>query len=551
MSGAAPASRRWLFGPVPDLLFGCGVLYAAVFVAQAVSSDLMQAALPFALFPAITLLLGAPHYGATLLRVVDERNEGARYLRFTLALTAACVALFAFGLRNVAFGCVVLTVFLTWSPWHYSGQNYGVALVFLRRRGIPVAPLTQRVLQGTFVTSFLLTALALHGADPSGAYTPVSYQGTAYRLVPLGLGRSVVEPLFLATTVAFAACSLAAAVLLLRGARAADLLPTAMVWLTQTLWFVAPSVVRHFGFLPGIDPLAPEHAAYTLMWIGMGHFLQYLWFTSYFAVPGRPLADKLGYFGKALLAGAALWVLPTLVFAPGVLGSMPYDVGLGLMGAAVVNLHHFVLDGLIWKTSSGGRLRRLVADPPARAAAGGVPLRPLAPLVWVAGAVCAAVYFTGYFESEFGIRRALARGDVDRYKEATARSAWIGRESPRHHVGLAQLAQQAGDAQGARRELDRSLALYPTSAAWSALGTWHERRSERRQAIEAYGRAVELDPEDSGSLHRIGVLWLELGEPERGREALARAVELAPSQRVYRLSLERAEAMLGRAASAH
>jgi hypothetical protein len=548
MSAAAPSGRRWLFGPVPDLLFGCGLLYAVVFVAQALASDTMQSVLPFALFPAVTLLLGAPHYGATLLRVFDERPGHARYLRFTIALTLFCGVLFGLGLRDVAFGSLILTVFLTWSPWHYSGQNYGIGLVFLRRRGVAVSPLAQRLLQGSFVTSFLLTALALHGADPSGSYAPVSYKGTAYQLIPLGLARSWVEPLFLVTTVAFAACSLAAAALLLRRARAADLGPTALVWLTQTLWFFAPAVARHWSLLPGIDPFAPEHAAYTLMWIAVGHFLQYLWFTSYFAVPTAPLPGKLRYWGSALAAGSAFWVLPTILFAPRLFGSVPYDVGLAVMGAALVNLHHFILDGLIWKTSSGGRMRRLLADPPASAPLA-TPVRRLAPLVWMAGAACAGIYFVGYWEAEFGIRRALARGDVARYRAAIERSAWLGRESPRHHVGLAQLAQQAGDLHGARRELDRSLALYPTAAAWTALGQWHEKASQWQEALDAYAKAAELDPTDSKPPYYQALILLQLGQPERAREHLQRAAELAPGSRRVQLSLQRAEAQLRRSAS--
>jgi hypothetical protein len=541
MSAAAPQDRRWLFGPVPDLLFGCGLLYAAVFTVQALANERMQSVIPYALFPALTLLVGAPHYGATLMRVFEDRPAGDRYVRFTILLTLACLALFAVSLRSVAFGSIVLTVFLTWSPWHYSGQNYGVGLAFLRRRGIPFSPLAGRLFRGAFVTSFLLTALALHGADPSADYAPVTYRGTAFQLVPLGLARSWVEPLFLLTTIAFAVCSLGAAVLMLRGARATALLPTAIVWLTQTLWFFAPSVVRHWGLLPGIDPLAPENAAYTLMWVALGHFLQYLWFTSYFAVPGAPFRGKLGYLGKALLAGAALWVMPTVLFAPGLLGTLPYDFGLGVMAAAVVNLHHFILDGLIWKTSSGGRVRRLVADPALSSEPFGTPLRRLSPLVWIAGVVCAGIYFAGYWETEFGVRRALDRGDLGRFRTSIERSAWIGRTSPRHHVGLAELALDAGDLEGARRELDRSLALYPTAAAWAALGRWHEESREWREALDAYEQALALDANHADALVRTGQIWLRLGEPARAREPLLRAVKLRPDQRSIGLTLERAE----------
>lgn len=544
---AAPIAddRRWLFGPVPDLLVGCGVLYGVLFVAQAAAGDAMRTLLPLTLLPFLTLLLGAPHYGATLLRVVERAEGRERYVRFTIALSVVCALLFVLSLHDFVLGSLIVTLYITWSPWHYSGQNYGVGLVFLRRRGIAVPPLARQLLQGSFVLSFLLTVLALHGADPSGEYAPVNYRGTAYQLIPLNLPRALVEPLFLATAVSFAACSVGAAVLLLRRAGPRDLLPTALVWATQTLWFVAPSVVRHWALLPGIDPLAPGNAAYTLMWVAMGHFLQYLWFTSWLAVGRAPLAARFGYFGKSLLAGAALWVLPTLVFAPGLLGRVPYDFGLAVMGAALVNVHHFVLDGLIWKTSSGSRLRRLLADPPRDpAAASRRPPRWATSLVWATGAACVVISFVGYWEGHFGFREAAERQDLARYRAAVARAGWIGRASPRHHLLMARMALEQGDLEDAKRELARSVELYPTPEAVSSLAELYERTREWGPAADAWQQLVEMEGEDATRLYRIGVLRLRLGEHERARDVLRRAAELAPEDGAIRASLERAEKAL-------
>jgi len=302
-------------------------------------------------------------------------------------------------------------------------------------------------------------------------------------------------------------------------------------------------VSHHWGLFRGLDPLAPGNAAYTLMWVAVGHFLQYLWFTTYLSAAAEPLAGRLRYFGKVLLAGAALWVLPTLIFAPGLLGQLPYDFGLAVMAAAMVNLHHFVLDGLIWKTSSSGRLSRwvTVTDRPDPL---GAPRRWPAGLVWVTGAACLAIAFVGYWESEFGFRRAAESQDYERFRRAVERSAWIGRDSPGHHTQLARLALANKNPGKARRELERSLALHPTAAAWAVLGSLHEQASQWDEAIEAYRSAVELDPRDAGSLYRIGLLWLRQGDAARARDALKRAAELAPGNRLIPLSLERAEALL-------
>ena len=69
MTASGPTAGRWLFGPVSDLLLGCGGLYAIVLLAFAIGGAELRAQEAIWLGPLLVLLLGAPHYGATLLRV--------------------------------------------------------------------------------------------------------------------------------------------------------------------------------------------------------------------------------------------------------------------------------------------------------------------------------------------------------------------------------------------------------------------------------------------------------------------------------------------------
>ena len=64
-----PSSAPWLFGPIPDLLLGCGLLYVTLFVAFLFVGPQIRNAQAHYIFPALILLLSGPHYGATLLRV--------------------------------------------------------------------------------------------------------------------------------------------------------------------------------------------------------------------------------------------------------------------------------------------------------------------------------------------------------------------------------------------------------------------------------------------------------------------------------------------------
>jgi hypothetical protein len=157
-----PNTARWLFGPVPDLLLGCGVGYALVLGFLCVFGPEVRANMAPGLLPFLTVLIGAPHYGATLLRVYERREDRRAYAFFSVWATAALAALFVASTRSVWLGSLVLTVYITWSPWHYTGQNYGLAVMFLRRRGVPLDGLTGRCVPAWFGLSYAVTFLAVH-----------------------------------------------------------------------------------------------------------------------------------------------------------------------------------------------------------------------------------------------------------------------------------------------------------------------------------------------------------------------------------------------------
>ncbi len=66
-----------------------------------------------------------------------------------------------------------------------------------------------------------------------------------------------------------------------------------------------------------------------------------------------------------------------------------------------------------------------------------------------------------------------------------------------------------------------------------------------RGAIEAWEEAVRLNPRQYEALLNIGIVAVELGDPQRAREALARFVEIAPAAR-YAADIARARSILAR-----
>lgn len=547
---ATAPSRRWLFGPLPDLFLGCGLAYALVFVALSLAGPQIRGLEPVALIPFLLVTFaGVPHYGATLLRVYERAEDRRAYVFFTVYATALVWLVFAVGLHWLPLGSLLLTLYLTWSPWHYTGQNYGLTVMFLRRREVALDAVTKRWIEVSFWLSYALTFLTMHALLPSVAYAPASYAGTAYRFLSLGIPDAVRVPALVAVAAGYGLTLVVAGARLLRRGTLADLGPAFLLVASQALWFVVPIVTREWqiGWLAHLDPLGIEHAAYSFLWIAAAHSVQYLWVTTYYANASVQRTGKGLFLGKALLAGAAIWTVPTLLFAPGLLGKVPFDGGLALLAASAVNLQHFVLDGAIWKLRDGRVARILLRS---RTEGAQEPVSPgrgwLAPVVWTAGFASLALGFTITWFLAFEVPAAAARKDTRSLFEIARRLDAVGRPNAQVWGEIARIKLASGDMAGSRHALEQSLAAQETPDAWMGLAQVHEREGRWELAVEAYESLLRQHPRHVGALYRRGLAWLELGDLEQAAASLEQAAALAPSDRLVRLALDRVGPRAGR-----
>ncbi|MFI5215529.1 MAG: tetratricopeptide repeat protein [Candidatus Limnocylindria bacterium] len=509
-TASTPRASGWLYGPVPDLLLGCGLLYALLFVAFALFGPSLRALQPSFLIPVLILLVSMPHYGGTLVRVYDQRRDRRSYALFSVWATLLIAALFVWGTFASVVASWLFTVYITWSPWHYTGQNYGLAVMFLRRRGVPLSTGVKRLFYASFLLAYGLTFLVFHSAISLIDYNTSQSENAPVAFLPLGIPPALHRVLFPLAAAAYAATLAATAALLLRRARVRDLVPAAALALTQALWFSIPFAVRYFGVSTGLEPvdLLRNRIEDYFKWVALGHAAQYLWVTSYYARGSGSWRGFPRYFGKVLASGVAVWTLPVLLFAPLVRGRYEYAGGLALLVASAVNLHHFVLDGAIWKLRNSRIASVLIRAEPERPAGLPEPVAPrkgwLRPAVWVAATAGLAVGVSVLWLEDFALRAAFLRSDYAGLNRVLDRMAWLGRDNSAARLLAARGAARAGDWEESLAAHRAALAMSPDQPELQARIVWLARRlDDPARTVAQLRDALRLAPGSTGMRNEL------------------------------------------------
>ena len=544
-------ANRWLHGPVWDVLLGCGVLYFVFFIALGLSGPALTGKISLAGLAIVAIMTGAPHYGATLLRVYDQRESRRRYAVLAVWFTVALVFLFGASLYWHSLGIFLVSLYFNWNPWHYSGQNYGLAMMFLRRREVPVNRPTQNLFYASFVLSALLAVVAMNEARPEGSTTGAKVIGPFYYFEPMGLPIVWSTGLLTVGLALYGICLSVAIGSLLRRSRFIDILPALLLAGTQALWFVIPIVMRHWEVGQSFLPFSAEHGEYVFLFIAAGHSIQYLWVTSYFARKTDRYPGNFRYWLRCVLAGSALWNVPPIFLAALAVGVAAYTEGLALLVAAVINLHHFVLDGAIWKLRDGPVARVLLRN---RQEVGAQPVdsrnnRHLVRLcISLIGCVGVSIALLSWWENEFGFVRASQRGDEVRMQLAAERLEMIGRPRGQYHRHLAQVALARGDQREALEQLDKSLEVRRHPKSHFAKGHILRSQGNWEEATVAYETAYEIDPQPVKLIYRLSEALIHAGHFDRASEVLSEGLQRHPGNPVLlqeKAALSRARAEAG------
>jgi hypothetical protein len=331
MSSLAPPATRAYFvnAPIDFLLIGgfSLLLYAAYGAFPSTRTDHAMVAAG-----ALTVALNWPHFSATSYRLYGSaRNIGQYPATAVLAPLVAIGAVAGSLLSPLVIAPVFLKLFLVWSPYHYSGQTIGITSIYARRAGFPFCKVARFAFAGFAFLTFLSQS-ARNEVRPYGAV----YSGV--RMMSLGIPLWVPDVLTYAMYASGALALLLVADWCIRRRR----LPPLMMLLpatTQYVWFVSA------GEMVGFREFVPAF-----------HSLQYLlvaWSMYLHEQTGRGtlrqiVARSCRWGAGNLVGGAALfWLLP---HSAAWLGADPI-IAAGVVGAGV-QVHHFFVDGVIWKLKS-------------------------------------------------------------------------------------------------------------------------------------------------------------------------------------------------------
>jgi len=545
--GAAQACPRgpvWIYGPALDLLIGCGgwsaPLLMVAFLANRSNTQQWSVAFYF-----LALLFNYPHFMATVYRAYRTREQFEKYRIFTVHMALLLVVAGVLAHKLPALLPWLFTLYICWSPWHYTGQNFGLLMMFARRGELSPEPAERRALYAAFIASYVLLMLSFH-TGPSNDDMVLSLNVPAQWAVwPKA-----------ACAVLFLVCGAWALWRFRQRAGAwAPLTAPITLFASQFLWFVLP-----VGLELTLGLEVPQ-TRYSSGILAVLHSTQYIWITSYYQRRESAAEGKTGwrfsaYFATLVAGGIALFIpgpwIVSRVFHTDFAASF-------LTFTALVNIHHFILDGAIWKLRDSRIAALLVGDRSgekgAKAAEAAAESQPraegfFAVARWLAGAsggarlirVAALLALVGWgLMDQLHFYWATSAGELPALERAQRLNPYDSGV-----LGLiARAKEQAKDLPGAVAAFTRAVDLRPQSRALQhSLAHALLSSGQYQQAYDLYDKLLARYPSDVDALVNQGLLAVRLGHAGEALDHWQRAVDLDPGQTNAQLYL--ADALSGR-----
>jgi hypothetical protein len=300
----------------------------------------------------LSLVVNYPHFSATVYRLYQSPDNIRQF-----PVTAWGVPLVLFGAVGASFrqpdviAPYFLMLFLLWSPYHYSGQTVGLTMVYARRAGFSIGRRERMALSAFVFSAFICGVIRFQQNRSSNGL--IDFYGMSVPVFPLPDWMDAAAQAVMWTgAVVFAGFTLVWCIGQRRLIPPIVLLPT----LTHFVWFVPGASLKSFWIV-----------------VPFFHSLQYLLVAlamqlkvSIDVAGGEHSWRRIGlearrWGSRNILGGVLLFIGLPAAFSwlP-----LPLMTTAGILAAAV-NIHHFFVDGVIWKlrdTATSSALMMNIAE---------------------------------------------------------------------------------------------------------------------------------------------------------------------------------------------
>lgn len=275
-----------------------------------------------------------PHFSATSFRLYGSRVNSGQY-----PVTAILTPILMIGgiAASVAAPATIapafVKLFLIWSPYHFSGQTIGLTLVYARRHGFTIGK-AERLALSTFVYgTFIKQTAAFEASNGSQPFFGVN-------TFALGIPTWIADLTWWMPAVAGITFIL---LMVVRFLRTREVVPPIVLLpaITQFVWFIPGSTV------PAFQAFVPFFHSFQYMFIAWAVNLKEAMDTRGLKPSLNFVLGESAFWGIVNFIGGAIlfWALPRLLAQIGG-GDLAFTEPVLISG---VQLHHFFVDGVIWK----------------------------------------------------------------------------------------------------------------------------------------------------------------------------------------------------------
>ncbi len=329
--------------PVDFLVIGLGSILTFLTLLAAFGTEAVPLAGTIAGW--LVYVVNFPHFAATNYRLYHNKDNIRQYPITALVIPWVILAGMIGSFYSPNYIAVTfLMIFLYWSPYHFSGQTLGITLIYARRAGFFVGKWERFTLSNLIYSSFLfMTARGEAITAASDLILPPEYSIERYRLgLPMWIS-NVILGWMIINAIGFVFLIIKWCQEQRRTLPLIVLLPV----VTQLVWFIPGSYCKSF-----------------YLFVPMFHSLQYLLIAWSLQLKEkmdmRKITPSVNYVVKESIRWGAInlvlgmmlftWIPVALHFILKEVFDLdyPYLFVLGIMIAGV-QIHHFFVDGVIWK----------------------------------------------------------------------------------------------------------------------------------------------------------------------------------------------------------